>query len=88
MAIFTTLMLLVINLILSLSQIKSGNWYYFDNYKATKGFSAPFGFQTEFLDRSQADYKTSVQNLNGQQYYFDPKTGIMVTNRYVSDDKG
>ena len=67
---------------------KSGNWYYFDNYKATKGFSAPFGFQTEFLDRSQSDYKTSVQNLNGQQYYFDPKTGIMVTNRYVSDDKG
>jgi len=67
---------------------KSGNWYYFDNYKATKGFSAPFGFRTEFLDRSQADYKTSVQNLNGQQYYFDPKTGIMVTNRYVSDDKG
>ena len=57
-------------------------------YKATKGFSAPFGFRTEFLDRSQADYKTSVQNLNGQQYYFDPKTGIMVTNRYVSDDKG
>lgn len=67
---------------------KSGNWYYFDNYKATKGFSAPFGFQTEFLDRSQSDYKTSVQNLNGQQYYFDSKTGIMVTNRYVSDDIG
>ena len=67
---------------------KAGNWYYMSDFKATKGFSAPFGFQTEFLDRSQADYKTSVQNLNGQQYYFDPKTGIMVTNRYISDDKG
>ena len=67
---------------------KAGNWYYINDFKATKGFSDPFGFQTEFLDRSQAHYKTSVQNLNGQQYYFDPKTGIMVTNRYVSDDKG
>ncbi len=69
MAIFTTLMLLVINLILSLSQISRATGTT-DNYKATKGFSAPFGFRTEFLDRSQADYKTSVQNLNGQQYYF------------------
>ena len=41
---------------------KAGNWYYMSDFKATKGFSAPFGFQTEFLDRSQADYKTSVQN--------------------------
>ena len=29
-----------------------------------------------------------MHNLNGQQYYFDTKTGIMVTNRYVYDDQG
>lgn len=67
---------------------KAGHWYYMRYFKATKGFSVPFGFDAEFLDRSQSDYETSVHNLNGQQYYFDPKTGIMVTNRYVSDDQG
>ena len=67
---------------------KASHWYYMRYFKATKGFSALFGFDAEFLDRSQSDYKTSVHNLNGQQYYFDTKTGIMVTNRYVSDDQG
>lgn len=67
---------------------KASHWYYMRYFKATKGFSALFSFDAEFLDRSQSDYKTSVHNLNGQQYYFDTKTGIMVTNRYVYDDQG
>ncbi|MEG9271121.1 hypothetical protein [Streptococcus thermophilus] len=31
---------------------KAGHWYYMRYFKATKGFSAPFGFDAEFLDRS------------------------------------
>ena len=66
---------------------KAGNWYYMSDFKATKGFSGTMRFSTTFIDRSQAHNKTITKELYGEQYYFDPKTGIMVTNRYISDDK-
>ena len=57
------------------------------DFKATKGFSGPISFSTTFIDRSQATNKIITKELYVDQYYFDPKTGIMVTNRYVSDNQ-
>ena len=57
---------------------KAGNWYYMSDFKATKGFSGTMRFSTTFIDRSQAHNKTITKELYGEQYYFDPKTGIMV----------
>ena len=67
---------------------KAGHWYYMRDFKATKGFSGPMRFSTTFIDRSQATNKIITKELYVDQYYFDPKTGIMVTNRYVSDNQG
>lgn len=58
------------------------------DFKATKGFLGPISFSTTFIDRSQATNKIITKELYVDQYYFDPKTGIMVTNRYVSDNQG
>ena len=67
---------------------KAGHWYYMKDFKATRGFSGPIDRSTTFIDRSQATNKIITKELAVKYYYFDPKTGIMVTNRYVSDNQG